>query len=544
MKNSSKKVNNKKIEITLDIKTIISILVALVAVISVMYYMFGPSRGYLHSDCVDTMTWAGATVESGKIFSDTFCYPYLLPFGATFLVYPFVQIFGFTMFAYRFAMLVFMILFALAIYFTGRGMKWSRNTTLIAVGIELITLSSSNKLRELFWEHIIHYSLGAFLAFVLLALIFLFLKAFSENKYSFKGSKKVIVFAILLGLWSFFSAFDGLTTLALSSIPVIGALVLVIVLDNKNKIFANLHKDIYFSAGIIVLTTVLGAILLAIVTKFVGTGYGDAYSTITDSSEWSGNIMKFLQQWTSLLGADFKVGESITKSDNIFAAIKMAGSLVLFIVPIYAVFIYNKFNRNEKIFILFHWLMSGFILYGYVFGKLSSVNWRLSPIICSAIIVNVMVWRNMWASVELKRFAGLVSALVVLSSVVTVGQIFAMPADYGKDNDHQKAIELLEKNDLNYGYATYWNANILTLLSSSRVKVRDVNFDQDMPRKGWLNCDNIWFDDQPGQDKYFILFTNSEYESMVSRDYIVLEDVEEIIRDGNWVVVVKDKNIF
>ncbi len=516
----------------------------LVAVVTVIYYMFGPSEGYLHSDCVDTMTWAGATIDSGKLFSTSFYYPYLLPFGATFFVYPFMLVFGFTMLAFRLAMLTFMIVLSLAIYFTARGMQWNRKTALTAVAVELITVSSSNKLRELFWEHIIHYSLGALLAFVLLALTFALIKKYIDSNYNLFADKKAVVLSILVFIWSFFNAFDGLTTLALSSIPIIGSIFIVVLLDNKNKIISKENSDMYLTFLIIAIATVLGTVVFSKISSGIETSYGDAYSVISDSSEWSNNILKFLSQWTSLLGATYKSGESITSGENIMAAIKMAGSLVIFLVPVFALFLYGKLNKYERIFLIFHWLMTGFILYGYVFGNLSSVNWRLSPIICSAVVVNVMVWKCLWTEFNLQRAAVLFSSLVILSSAVTVGQIAKMPADYGRDNDHHKAIELLEKNNLTYGYATYWNANILTLLSSSEVKVRDVNLDQDQPRNGWLNCDRLWYEDQPGQDKYFFLLTVSEYNDLVSRNHVILENTSDIISEGNWVVLVKDSNIF
>lgn len=525
-------------------KNILAFSLFIIAFITVIYYMLGPSEGYIHSDCVDTLTWANATVESGQLFSSTFCYPYLLPFGSTFLMYPFVAIFGFTMFAYRLAMLVFMIVFALAIYFCARGLGWSRNTGLIAVSVEFIIVSSSGKLRELFWEHIIHYSLGAFLAFVLMAFMFYFINNYKKNKYSFKNSKKTVVFGVLVALWAFFSAFDGLTTLTLSTLPVLGAILLSIVFDTKNNIISKANKDMIVSFVIILLATVLGCGVLALITKDIDAGYGNAYSNIVEGGEWSNNALRFLEQWTTLLGADYEAGSAITSFKNILAAIKMAGSLVLFFTPVYAIFIYKKVVRSERTFIIFHWLMSGFILYGYVFGSLSSVNWRLSPIICSAIIVNIIVWKYLWSTVNLKRSAVIVSLLVVLSGVVTFGQIWAMPADYGRDNDQHQVVKYLEENGLNYGYATYWNANILTLISSSKVKVRDINLDDDQPVKGWLNTDKAWYDAQPNQDKYFVLLTNSEYDDKVSKNHSILDNTSETLRYGNWVILVKDNNIF
>ena len=542
MKNTKNNVNVTKSKA--NKKNILAFSLVIIAFITVIYYMLGPSEGYIHSDCVDTLTWANATVESGQLFSSTFCYPYLLPFGSTFLMYPFVAIFGFTMFAYRLAMLVFMIVFALAIYFCARGLGWSRNTGLIAVSVEFIIVSSSGKLRELFWEHIIHYSLGAFLAFVLMAFMFYFINNYKKNKYSFKNSKKTVVFGVLVALWAFFSAFDGLTTLTLSTLPVLGAILLSIVFDTKNNIISKANKDMIVSFVIILVATVLGCGVLALITKDIDAGYGNAYSNIVEGGEWSNNALRFLEQWTTLLGADYEAGSAITSFKNILAAIKMAGSLVLFFTPVYAIFIYKRVVRSERTFIIFHWLMSGFILYGYVFGSLSSVNWRLSPIICSAIIVNIIVWKYLWSTVNLKRSAVIVSLLVVLSGVVTFGQIWAMPADYGRDNDQHQVVKYLEENGLNYGYATYWNANILTLISSSKVKVRDINLDNDQPVKGWLNTDKAWYDAQPNQDKYFVLLTNSEYDDKVSKNHSILDNTSETLRYGNWVILVKDNNIF
>lgn len=527
-----------------DYKTIFSHILLAVAFITVIYYMLGPSEGYIHSDCVDTMTWAAATAESGKIFSPTFCYPYLLPFGSTFLVYPFMKIFGFTMFTYRLSMLVFMFLFTTALYFTLRGMKWNKNLCLVTVALELITVSSSGKLRELFWEHIIHYSLGAFLAFALLALTFAFIKFYEKNDFSLKNSKRVIILAVCMALWSFFSAFDGVTTLALSSVPVVGALLIEVLMDNRNRIVSRKNKGMALSALIIIIATALGGLVLKAATLDISANYGGAYTNIVNSEEWSGNLLNFLRHWTSLLGADYRTGESITKGANILAAIKMAASLMLIAVPVYPLIAGKKFTRNERIFVYYHWIMTAFILYGFIFGSLSGVNWRLSPIACSAIVVNIAVWKKLWTNTDTKRLSVLVSSLVVLSCGITVGQIIAMPSDYGRDNDIHKAMELLEENGLDYGYATYWNANIITLLSSSRVKVRDVNIDEPEPRKGWLNSDNAWFEDQPGQEKYFFLLTNGEYDSAVERNHVILENTIDTIREGNWVILVKDRNIF
>ena len=69
--NKIKKVNELK-QSNKNVISILPLIFAAAAFLIVIYYMLGPSKGYLHSDCVDTMTWAQATVESGKLFSTTF----------------------------------------------------------------------------------------------------------------------------------------------------------------------------------------------------------------------------------------------------------------------------------------------------------------------------------------------------------------------------------------------------------------------------------------------------------------------------------------
>ncbi len=527
-----------------DYISIFSRVILAISFITVIYYMLGPSEGYLHSDCVDTMTWAAGSVESGKIFNPTFYYPCLLPFGSTFLVYPFMKLFGFTMFTYRLSMFVFMLLFTTALYFTLRGLKWNKNICLITIALELMAVSSGQKLRELFWEHIIYYSLGAFLALALLAMVFAFIRYYDNNGYSFKNCKKAVIFAVCCGLWALLSAFDGVTVLALSSLPVLFALLGEIVIYDGTPILSEKNRAMGISAVIIAVCTVLGSIFLKIAAADIATSYAGAYSVISDSNEWGNNLLNFLKQWTSLLGADYYIGESVTKGANVIAAIKMAGSLILFFVPVYALFIYRKFNRYERILLFYHWIMTAFVLYGFIFGNLSGVNWRLTPIICSAVVVNMAVWKQLFASVDKRRLLALISSLVILSCAITSIQILTMPSDYGRDNELHKAMELLEENDLDYGYATYWNANVITLLSSSRVKVRDIYIEDEDIKNGWLNSDKTWFEDQPGQEKYFVLLTNAEYESALEREHIILDDTVDTIREGNWVVLVKDKNIF
>lgn len=546
-----------------DKSAVISFILLTAAAAAVVYYMLGPSEGYIHSDCLDTMTWAEAALESGKLFSGTFNYPCLLP-GAAFIMIPFMAVFGFTMLAYRLSMLFFMVLLCSAIYFVSRGLGWNKAYSRAAIALELIIVSSSAKLRELFWEHIIYYSLGIFLAFGLLAFVFAFMKHFEANGNSFKipevlnkkdkkdkKSKEVhkyekysLILALCIFLWAFFAAFNGMTILTLTLMPVGAGLVFAVLFDFKHKIISKENLSACCSVGLIAAATVIGLVILKFVSEGIGAGYSSAYSNIVDKEEWSANLLKFIYQWSSLMGADYETGQAITKGANIIAAVKLAGGFILFLTPAAALFMLPKLNRNERIFIFFHWIMSAFVLYGYIFGSLSSVNWRLSPIVCSSVISSMIVWRAVWVGLNIKRGAVLLASLVAASAAVTAVQIWSMPADYGRDNNLHLAAELLENNGLDYGYATYWNANVLTLISNGKVKSRDIVITEDEPEKGWLNSDSLWYEDQPGRDTYFVLLTESEYDDLSEREADLLYNTREVIQESGWVVLVKDENIF
>ena len=58
----------------------------LTAVGVVAYYILCPSKGEFHADCTDTLYWAKATYDSGKLINPDFSYACLLPFGGSLLV--------------------------------------------------------------------------------------------------------------------------------------------------------------------------------------------------------------------------------------------------------------------------------------------------------------------------------------------------------------------------------------------------------------------------------------------------------------------------
>ena len=86
-----------------------------------------------------------------------------------------------------------------------------------------------------------------------------------------------------------------------------------------------------------------------------------------------------------------------------------------------------------------------------------------------------------------------------------------MPADYGRDNALHQLSETLEEKGLEYGYATFWRSQAITLLSDSKVKCRETLVNSSGIITDYYQSSRLWYEDQPGIDRYFVILSSSEY---------------------------------
>ena len=108
-----------------------------------------------------------------------------------------------------------------------------------------------------------------------------------------------------------------------------------------------------------------------------------------------------------------------------------------------------------------------------------------------------------------------------------------MPADYGRDNDLHRVAEKLEELDLKYGYAEFWKSQAITVLSDSKVKVRNIQIVNGTIKKYEYQSEYTWFDDQP------------DYEFSLLEEYIDYEfPFTKVYNIDGYKVVVLNYNLF
>ena len=114
-----------------------------------------------HADCTDTLLWAEASVESGRLASQDFHYAYFIPFGGNLLMNAFIPLFGVGVATIRCGMMVMILIMCAVLILFFRSLGKSAGQSVAMATFVLCLLCSSIKLREVFFVHVIHYSLGA-----------------------------------------------------------------------------------------------------------------------------------------------------------------------------------------------------------------------------------------------------------------------------------------------------------------------------------------------------------------------------------------------
>ena len=203
------------------ISYIIPIAIFLYVASVVIYFITSAYRAEFHSDCTDTILWANASIEGGAVYDENFGYACFLPFGINVIMQPLINMFGLTMKAHIWGMMSYFILLTLFFCLMLKEMHWNIRSILIACSVFLSMTISSQKLREIFWQHTIYYTLGILFIVIGLYLYFHMLnlseKIKSLNPKDTKGKITFLRFMIVfvcLAVFIMFTATDGISALS------------------------------------------------------------------------------------------------------------------------------------------------------------------------------------------------------------------------------------------------------------------------------------------------------------------------------------------
>ena len=510
------------------------------AVFTVLRFIISLGWADYHSDCADTMLWAKAGIDAGQIVSSDYKYAALLPFGGNLLFEPFVRAYGLSMNAQIMAMCLFLCLFTMAMVFFFRSFGYRLHVAFAGTAVFLLSMCASKKLREIWWQHILYYSLGIIFFLLIATAINHAIRALKKTG----GYKKPLTWVpVGLGvLATFFAAANGMQIILLSVFPVMAALIGGIYLDGRSFVTKKNAPE-YICMGAVSLATVFGIIALIVVSHGVSAGYQTAYSRYSDMKEWTDNLLKFPNQWFSLLGIEVKGTEDLISGVSILIMIKLAFAIMLLIMPLVLLIRYKKLESdNLKYMTVAHFAMSAFVIFGYIFGKLSAANWRLIPVYSTALITCFM-----YIVERLKKLPRLAvpAGLVVLTfSIIGSACVYSLKADDLEKNENYKLAQFLTEKGLTKGYATFWHSAVVTVFSNGQTHVVSVNVDDKGVEPYYYQNEYAWFEDVPGQENYFLMLSKSEDSKVMTSGWAqIVMKAKEVYEQGGFYIYVFDKNL-
>ncbi len=541
---------------------ILSALLALISFALCAYYIIYPAEGYLHSDCTDSLLWANASVESGKVFDDNFRYAAMLPFSASLWFIPLIHLFGYSMTAQTAGMLIFLLLFTLAAYFMCRSLEWSHTASFCMISALLLILSGSDKLREIMWGHVIYYSLALLIIMVGIGLCARLSKNLAnalcptcEKKTS--AIVKSSIYAAIIFLLFAGNGTNGFQLIAMSSLAVFAAIFAERFFDGGTKIFSKKNIPAALNLALIVISSLVGLLILDALKGDKFANYTTIYSSFSKLEDWYSNFASFFQSYFSLIGVSVKGGEPLFAKESIPALVRIVGGVVLLVVPVVMLFRYKHIKeQSTKILLWTHLAVSAIIMVGFICGRIGNANWRITPMVGTAIIATAATTREFLLAIKNKerssahivqfRAGLLICAVLIAFSAVNANDIRKMPKDYGRDNSLHQLAETLEEKGLEYGYATFWRSQAITLLSDSNVKCRETLVNSKGIITDYYQSSRLWYEDQEGVDKYFVILSKSEYETVAKTSHwkkIMRESYVEHFECAGYQVYVFDENI-
>lgn len=528
--------------------------------ITVFYILFA-AKGEFHADCTDTIMWANASVESGHLYDSDFHYACFLPFGTSLLMQPFVTLFGLTMKAHVIGMMGFFILFTVFFILMLKEMHWKFGYICAGTSILLGMTLSTPKMREIFWGHTIYYSLG--ILFIIMGMyMYARLRNLGKKRAELakqgKSAKSAVIhyyitFALLC-IFILFTGMDDITGLSVFSLPFLAGIFADSFTDSNIPLFSKKFGRVMARIVIFAVMIAVGMLINNHLTKGIKALYYDAYSEFSAMNTWQDHFHMLPEAWLGLFGVKDMEGTMLFEMDGIFNIIRVFTALLAVVVPIIATVFYPKFRNTKggkmlRIWVWIHWAVTAVILLGYICGLLSTASWRLVPSVGTSVILSLLFVN--W-TIANKSPASRISVILMIPMIVSMfmnlNEVGKMPKDNYKNNVLYNLADYLESEGLDYGYATFWNANSITVISDSKVKVRDVTVDDFGVSKRLYQSSDKWYENQKGQKEYFLLLSDNEYNKLAGSFNNLAESASRELtttqNNRNYHILVFDHNIF
>ena len=106
-------------------------------------------------------------------------------------------------------------------------------------------------------------------------------------------------------------------------------------------------------------------------------------------------------------------------------------------------------------------------------------------------------------------------SVLLLLSTVNFKDIIKIADMNITDNENYKFVSILNSLDLDYGYATFWHSQSISVLSNGKIRCANVNAGENGIEPYYYQNEKQWFGANSSKSgKYFLLLSEGEIDSL------------------------------
>lgn len=484
------------------------------------FYAFVTFENYFHTDAATKMLLANEILETGKLLPSGWNYVNndIWIFILHILLVPLIKLFGLNYFTYSLHSVIYFIIYLYSVIYFLKVLNISLSSKLLFLNISLLSISY-------FYAA---FNFGEIAYITLLIYLFLSLGLFLRVIDS-KRSQTNSIFLLSLLLFIFVIHNPQRALIYYFAPLLISGIVLYLSnLIEKKKLL----KLISFLIVSFLVGTILYYFLLqeVIVVKGANNLLFASYDRVLS------NISIFFKGLFYTFGLVDKNQFSPFSLDGIVRILNFM-FFILIIIAIYKIF--NMKSSKERVLIISYftyYILAITFLYIFTLPLAQDEStfryFYQIVILCFLILVLYIDKLSTIAKTTISLF-------LIIYILISNYTIYVKLYSKNNHNVHKELSNYLVKNNLSYGFASYWHSYINNVFSDNKVKVYPIYLHSFVPFR-WLSSNN-WYT-QYEYNRSFVVFTESEFKNY-SNDIFSKVQPTKIETIDNFTIAIFDKNI-
>ena len=440
---------------------------ALFASVCGIVFLF--TKAFFHSDSAFYVQLAVEQMRSGRLFPPGMCYSTVLFVRSpNLLLIPLLAVIRDWMLARELMVIVMWVILIVAVFCLYLTKKEKDPAAAVIACMLLMnpyqTLDVANETTDMLFFQGAYITIFFDVVFAL-AIVHRILDLDSREKPARKA-----VLMVLLAVVLFFPLLGSVRMDMILTLPLAAALLVFYFLEKDQKVSEVLRtKRCLLTVVLIAVVVVAGFVCYRSLAMAY---WRDSKGTYLKMDKYTGlwySIGQFVNNLTIIFGnvegAVFLSFPGLTKFINYFYAL-----VLVFVIPTAALIRYNKHeSRFTRFMIVYTWISNLAVA-----GVFIACNQWAPRYLLTIYLDDILLFAILFSGYMKKRerlTAVLAGLVIVMYCCVCHLYFWGHYRDRIGVNPNEGLISYLEENDLHYGYASFWNASVNTVLSNGEVEI-------------------------------------------------------------------------